>query len=163
MEKKSLSVFDVLQIAIQVERNGVEFYLRAARLFTDPALVRLLKKLAKWEEKHIEKFTEMRDSVLEQAGGKYQGRPAGTDISVPEMTAGLAVFGIHPDPSHELQGNETKEKALSIALRKEKDAVVFYTGLKDFVSRRQDSAEVDEIIAEEMEHVCILQQALDPG
>ena len=163
MDKKSLSVFDALQIAIQVERNGVEFYLRASRLFTDPALVRLLKKLAKWEKKHIEKFTEMRDRAVEEAGGKYQGRPAGADISVPEMMAGLAVFGIHSDPSHELQGDETREKALSIAVRQEKDAVVFYTGLKDFVSGISDRAQVDEIINEEMEHVCVLQQALNPA
>jgi rubrerythrin len=159
MGETKLSVFDVLQIAIQVEENGVEFYLRAANAFTDPALVGLLKKLARWEKKHIEQFTEMRGRIAEQAGNEHQGQPIKTEIPMPEMMAGLAVFGIHPNPSHALQGNETQERVLGIAVRKEKDAVVFYTGLKDFVSGL-DKAQIDEIIAEEMEHVCILQRAL---
>jgi len=163
MEEKDLNIFDVLQIAIQVERNGVEFYHEAAGLLTDPDLRGLFKKLATWEKKHIEAFTAMRDRAVERDVDKRADKLGQVDVSVPEMMAGLAVFGIHPDPSHELKGHTTREKALSIAVRKEKDAVVFYTGLKDFVPGIDDRAQVDDIIAEEMEHVCVLQQALNKG
>jgi len=77
------------------------------------------------------------------------------------MLAGLAVFGIHPDPREHLTGRETREEVLRVAINKEKDAVVFYTGLKGFVSDPDDRATVDEVIHEEMHHVRVLSQALE--
>jgi rubrerythrin len=74
--------------------------------------------------------------------------------------AGLAVFGIKPDPSEELTGKESIVDVLEKAIIKEKDSIVYYTGLKDFVLAQADKDKIDDIIREELRHIRILSQSL---
>jgi len=58
-------------------------------------------------------------------------------------------------------GKQTREQILRVVINKEKDAVVFYTGLKGFVSDPDDLEAVEDVIREEMHHVRVLSQALE--
>jgi len=78
-----------------------------------------------------------------------------------QALAGLAVFGIQPDPAQQLTGEESRADVLRMAIEKEKDSIVYYTGLKDFVPRERDREVIEAIIQEEMKHVRILVQSLE--
>ena len=62
--------------------------------------------------------------------------------------------------SQELSGEETVEELLEIAVKAEKDSIVFYVGLKDFVPSRVGKDNVQNIIKEEMQHLVTLNNAL---
>ncbi len=152
-----LSAYEVFQIAEQVERNGRKFYTRAAELFSDSSVSKMFRDLAGWEQRHEEMFSDMRKAL-----GAIEGRRSEEDL-LPEakLMAGLAVFGIQSDPSVELSGAESKTDVLRTALQKERDSVVFYTGLKDFVTDAEGIERVDMVIKEEMRHIRIISQSLN--
>jgi rubrerythrin len=79
----------------------------------------------------------------------------------PKVMAGLAIFGIQAEPTEELNGQEKQSDILRIAVEKEKDSIVFYNGLKDFLSVATDRDQIDRIIKEEMDHIRILHESID--
>jgi len=161
LEQMDLNSYEVLAIAVQVEHNGVEFYRRASGLFHDNPVGALFSKLLQWEQSHADTFSQMMDEADTRTW--QRGDYAPHQVTMPEsrMLAGLAVFGIHPDPREDFTGKETREQVLRVAICKEKDAVVFYTGLKGFVSDPDDLEAVDHVIREEMHHIRVLSQALE--
>jgi len=156
-----MSGYEVLEIAEKIERNGVKFYRRAAGLCGDPNISTLLVQLAQWESKHIEVFRQMRERLAAEHWKLGQIEPNRIDVPDARAMAGLAVFGIQPDPTQELTGNESKADVLRLAIEKEKDSIVYYTGLKDFVPQETDRRTIEEVIQEEMKHVRILVQSLE--
>ena len=78
----------------------------------------------------------------------------------PRAMAGLAVFGIKPDPTEELTGKESIVDVLMKAIEKEKDSIVYYTGLKEFIPTQAGKDKIDDIIKEELRHIRILSQSL---
>lgn len=153
--------YDVLEIAEKIERNGVKFYRRAAGLCSDDRISTLFVQLAQWEARHVELFGQMRERLT--AEGRQPGHvdPDRIDGIDAQALAGLAVFGIQPDPSRELTGSESRTDVLRMAIEKEKDSIVYYTGLKGFLAHQTDRQVVEEVIQEEMKHVRILVQALE--
>jgi rubrerythrin len=149
---------EVFEIAEQVERNGVRFYRAAAKLFEDTRIRKMFNNLAVWEAKHEEVFAEMRSRLGVQEAGPASSEAKET-LSEARVMAGLAVFGIKPEPGEKLSGKESRAEVLRMAVEREKDSIVFYTGLKDFVPTEADKAKVDEIIKEEMRHIRILGQS----
>jgi rubrerythrin len=161
LEQVDLNSYEVLAIAVQVERNGIEFYRKSARLFHGSAVGGLFQQLLEWEQAHADSFSRMMEEASNRSWQKGTYSPHRVAMPDSLMLAGLAVFGIHPDPREHFTGNETREEVLRVAISKEKDSVVFYTGLKGFVSDPDDQATVDEVIHEEMHHVRVLSQALE--
>jgi len=153
--------YEVLEIAERIERNGSRFYRRAAAICTAPSLSTLLVELAQWESQHIKVFKDMKERSIEQKweiGDLAPDRVGSLDA---RALAGLAVFGIQPNPADELTGHESRADILRLAIEKEKDSIVYYTGLKDLMPYEQDRKVVEEIIQEEMRHVRILSQSLE--
>jgi rubrerythrin len=148
-----------LKIAERIERNGAVFYRRAAAMFDAPAGSGMFLSLAKWEEKHEQVFARMRAQLSKPAA---EPGPSGGERALPDpqVMAGLAVFGIRSDPAEELYGDESEADILRKALQKEKDSIVFYYGLKDFVPAEADKSKIDIIIREEMRHIRVLDELL---
>jgi rubrerythrin len=153
------NAFEVFEIAEQIERNGTNFYIRAAELFDDPDICRMFLALAEWEKEHERTFARMKQQVSEQSRRKNTSE-AGDLLPDPRVMAGLAVFGIRTDPTEELRGKQNKKDIIRRAVEKEKDSIVFYHGLKEFVSAEADKDRIDDIIKEEMGHIVILDQSL---
>ncbi len=155
----TLSPIEVLDIAKQIERNGVAFYRKAAELFEDPTPRTLFLALAQRELEHEMVFADMQKLLLEnddiEPAPQHQDEP-----SSPKAIAGLAVFGITHEPAGHLAGDETFAEILKMAIVKEKDSVVFYTGLKSFVSDDKGIETISDIIQEEMRHIRLLSENL---
>lgn len=156
-----LSGYEVLEVAERIERNGVKFYRRAAGLCGDDRISTLFVQLAQWEARHVELFKKMRERLAAERWQPGRLDPDRIDGPNAQALAGLAVFAIQPDPGRELTGAESRTEVLRMAIEKEKDSIVYYTGLKDFVPHQTDRQIVEEVIQEEMKHVRILVQSLE--
>jgi rubrerythrin len=156
----TLSALEVFEIAEQIERNGAKFYRRAATLFGDSEVCQLFIKLADWEVEHEQIFRDMGKRMYGSNTASMSCRPESA-LPDPKVMAGLAIFGIRAEPTEELSGKESLDDILKRAVEKEKDSIVFYNGLKDFLSDPADRAAVDRILTEEMKHIRILHELLD--
>jgi len=154
------NAIEVFEIAEQIERNGVAFYRRAAELFEDSDVAGIFTKLADWEVKHEAVFAEMRKQLVDEPAELLTFDPEDAPLDAKAM-AGLAAFGISQDPAAELSGSETRADVLKMALQKEKDTIVYYTGLKEFVPIAVAIKKIGEIITEELRHIRIIKQSLD--
>jgi rubrerythrin len=154
------NAFEVFEIAERIERNGGKFYRRAAELFDDSRVHNMFLKLAEWESEHEKVFANMRKELSEQGPEIRTFEVENEVVFDAQSMAGLAVFGNRINPSAELTGKESIKDILKIAIEKEKDTIVFYTGLKDFISARAGKDKIDDIIKEEMHHVRILNDSL---
>jgi len=155
----TFNAFEVFEIAEQIERNGTDFYIRAAELFDDPKTREIFLRLAEWERQHEQTFAQMKEQLSEKDRQKSASEP---DDLLPEpgVMAGMAVFGIRSKPAEELHGKQNRTDILRRAVDKEKDSIVFYHGLKEFVPAEADKKKIDDIIKEEMRHIVILDQSL---
>jgi rubrerythrin len=155
----TFNAFEVFEIAEQIERNGTNFYVRAAELFDDPNTREMFLRLAEWERQHEMFFARMKQHLSER---NWQESTSESDDLLPDprVMAGMAVFGIRSDPAEELHGRQNRTDILRRAVENEKDSIVFYHGLKEFVNNETDREKIDEIIKEEIKHIVILDKSL---
>ena len=155
----TFNALEVFEIAEQIERNGTDFYIRAAELFDDPKISEMFLRLAEWEKEHEQTFAQMKQQLSEK--DRQKNTPESDDLlPEPRVMAGMAVFGIRSKPAEELRGRQEKIDIIRRAVEKEKDSIVFYHGLKEFVPAEADKEKIGEIIKEEMKHIVILDQSL---
>ena len=157
---RKFNAIELFEIAEQIERNGAAFYRRAADLFKGSDVAGLFLKLADWEVGHEAVFAGMRKELSAETTQLSNFDPADAPLDAKAM-AGLASFGLRPDPSLELAGCKTRADALKLAMQKEKDTVVYYTGLKEFVRAAPVIDKIGDIIREELRHIRILNQSLE--
>jgi rubrerythrin len=155
----TFNAFEVFEIAEQIERNGTDFYIRAAELFDDPKISEMFLRLAEWERQHEQTFARMKEELSEK--DRQQSSLRSDDLlPEPRVMAGMAVFGIRSKPAEELRGRQEKTDIIRRAVEREKDSIVFYHGLKEFIPAEADKEKIDDIIKEEMKHIVILDQSL---
>ena len=155
------NAFEIFEIAEKIERNGAKFYRRAAELFDDSHTRKMFLQLADWETTHEQVFADMRKQLSEQ-GPELRTFEVENDVVFDAQSmAGLAVFGNRMDPSAELTGKESITDILKDAIEKEKDSIIFYTGLKAFIPAEAGRDRIGDIIREEMHHIRILKQSLE--
>ena len=154
---------EIFEMAEEIERNGAKFYRRAAEQIEYPDASKILLNLAIMEDAHEKVFIKMRAEMLKQ------GQTATVDpVFDPEGEAGLYlramadghVFNIREDLAETLTGQETREDIFKMALGREKDAIVFYLGMKDMVSERLGKDKIDWIINEERSHITLISKEL---
>jgi rubrerythrin len=155
METK-FNVFEILQIAEKIDHNGAKFYLKTADLFDDPELRNIYYILANWRARHEKILAQRRKRFSEKTGEFGTFDPDNYVLSNPHVMADLTVFAHTPDSSGRLTGAETREQILKDAIRRAKEAIIFYTGLKDFARDPASKDTIDKIIKEENRHIRLL-------
>jgi rubrerythrin len=155
METK-FNVFEILQIAEKIDHNGAKFYLKTADLFDDPELRNIYYILANWRARHEKILAQRRKRFSEKTGEFGTFDPDNYVLSNPHVMADLTVFAHTPDSSARLTGAETREQILKDAIRRAKEAIIFYTGLKDFARDPASEDTIDKIIKEENRHIRLL-------
>lgn len=147
---------EVFEMALQIERNGADFYERAAELEQDAHARNTLLELAAMEQDHERTFTEMRAELTERERKEMTFDPEGELPLYLRAIADRNVFDTKSAPADRLTGKETMEDVLRTAIGMEKDSIVFYVGLKEVVPERLGAARLDEIVKEELSHIATL-------
>jgi rubrerythrin len=149
------SLKDIIDLAIQIEKNGERVYRSAIEKISDPSLTSLLKWLADEEAEHIGWFTEL----------KKKAKKTINDPKLEEMgkTILLDVIG---EQSFSLKHQDfTKiqhvKDLFAISIEFEKDTVLFYQMLLPFIEDKDVEEQLNTIIAEEHHHIRKLQGFLE--
>jgi rubrerythrin len=146
----NLDVDNVLEIAQQMERDGTEFYRKAAES-ADENRRAVLLALADMEFNHERTFTAMRSEVSD---GKFEPLvPPKNSQSALYLQAVLngGIFGSARAPK--LTGQESIDRIFEIAISLEKDAIVFYQSIKALVPPGHAREQIDQIIEQEIGHI----------
>jgi rubrerythrin len=159
MPALSFNADEVFTIAENIERNGAKFYRGAAQKF--PAGKELLTKLAEMEDVHLKVFSDLHKTVTEREMELTASDPDGQAAELASIFANDKVFDISKDPIVALKGCKTIQDVFVFALGREKDSVVFYTGMKESVSKSLGRDKLDLIINEEMSHIVWLSKEMD--
>ena len=148
------SADDIFEMAEQLERNGAEFYRTAAEGVKDPVAQELLLGLAAMEVEHEKTFAFLRSELSKQEKTATVFDPEGEATLYLRALAETRVFF-----EKEIDISSMQE-ILKSAITAEKDAIVFYLGMKNMVPDKLGKDRLDGIIEEEMGHIKILGKEL---
>jgi len=160
METK-FNVFEILQIAEKIEHNGAKFYLKTAELFDDMEVRDACYKLATWKARHEKILAQRRKRFSEQTGEFGTFDPDNYILSNPDVMADLAVFATTPGSLKGPLNRENKQEILKDAIRRSKEAIFFYRGLKDFARDPASRDTIDKIMKEENRYIRLLTEQLE--
>ena len=145
---------EVVEVGIQIEKNGKDFYDTLAVQSKDQKAVGIFKHLAGEEEKHIADFERILNSVV-----KYEPQEAfpGEYFAYMNDLAGEHVF-TQKDKGIEIAKTIKSDKeAVESGIKFEKDSIVFYEGMKKVVPENGLKV-IDTLIAQEQQHLKVLSE-----
>ena len=145
-----LTADEILQMAQRLEEKGARYYRKAARLHV--AGRDLLNRIADQEDQHYQFFEEMRRS-LAPAEKPEGGDPYGELAQYLDAMVDNLKIQINQAPEEALTGREPLADIFRAAIQMEKDAVLFYSGLRDAAAPALGRKRLDDIIHEEMRHI----------
>ena len=145
---------DVFEMAEKLERNGAQFYRKAAENADDSEAKAFLIRLAEMEDAHEKTFALLRSNLSEKAKAATVFDPQHESALYLRSLADTQVFF-----EKEIDLSSMRE-ILKAAILAEKDSIVFYLGMKDLVPDKLGKDKLDEIIKEEMGHIRILSKEL---
>jgi rubrerythrin len=143
---------EVVEIGIEKEKKRRDFYALAAGQFkANKELAGLFARLRDWEEEHIRKFQQIRDTVKKaQYTESYSGE---TEAYMDALVDSDLYSKITPEKFASLVSSPID--ALDKGIGFEKDAILFFGGLLSFIDPKSKEI-VDRLIEEEKQHMLYL-------
>jgi rubrerythrin len=145
---------EIFEIAERMEQNGAKFYRTAANAVQDDKAKALLEKLASMEDNHEKTFSQMRAQLKEKEKTATVYDPQNEAALYLRALADMRVFFQKEIDTSSL------ETILKDAIGAEKDAIVFYLGMRDAIPLEFGQAKLADIIREEMGHIRLLSSEL---
>jgi rubrerythrin len=140
------TIRDILELAVQIERNGQSFFRDALEKDIDPEFAAVLQWMAEEESGHIEWFERLKNTV-----------PVSTQESQMEKMGREVLGNILGNQRFSLSDMDLKQiKDIDMLVEKliefENDTVLFYEMIKTAVNDKNTVKHLDMIIAEEKQH-----------
>ncbi len=151
---------EIFEMAETIERNAAEFYREAAKKTGDKAVQKLFTDLAAMEDSHCQIFQEMRTQLGPGEKEQTTYDPENQAIQYLQSMADSHGTEGKKSRSEKLTGKESMQDIYAIAINAEKDSVVFYTALKELISKDAGRDQVEAIIDEELGHLVLLKMQL---
>lgn len=145
---------DVINIAVQIEKNGERSYRQASEQTTIPAVRDMLRIMAEEEKHHRQWFESLHDDSPippEHADLEEMGRNL-----LQEMIA-TETFSLD---QAQLNSATTLNEILTQSRKFEEDTVLFYEFLKGLIEEPETVKIIDTIIEEERSHAERLEKML---
>jgi rubrerythrin len=140
---------EILEVAMGLERNGEVFYKAMADKTPGRDAKATYDYLAGEERKHLNTFKSMQDSA-----GSYQPPETypGEYMLYLKSLIDNAVFKDSADAQRRADGAAGESEAFDIGIQAEKDSILFYTEMQNFVGTN-DRKIVNDILNEERTHL----------
>lgn len=145
---------DIKNIAVQIERNGEESYLKASKVATDPKITEMLLWMAEQERKHANWFANLKSSKPLTAEQKEMEAVGQTLLQ--DMVKGNDFLLSEEN----LIKSKSVKEVLDISISFEEETILFYKFLLDFLDNEEDQVQLQQIITEEQSHITQLEQML---
>ena len=156
-----LNAYEIFEIAERLERNGAMFYRKAAEYYFENAELRmLLLDIAETEDEHEKVFAKMRRQLTSESRRVVAFDTLEDMDEYIKTLADRSVFDVEMKPEDVLTGNESAADIVKLAIKSEKDAIVYYVGLKNLIYSHATRDRIEEIISEEMDHIGRLRKQL---
>lgn len=149
--KNSYNVAEVIQMAINIEREGYEFYSKIAKHAADETSKAIFVILAEQEKKHIETFTNLLDvlSSIYKTDGSYM-----FDENVSGYFKALTEHKVfRPDRMYDASDMTSAKEAIEEGLNAEKNSILFYNELLKNTTITEVKNSLELIIEEEKKHI----------
>ncbi len=146
---------DIIEMALQIEKNGESTYRRAQRETSDPSLADLFGLLADEELAHQRWFTEFK--------GRVGTKPVDQNLEAMGRELFQNILGEKAFSLDEVDLSQVADTrtVIRISAEFEQDTVVFYEMLEPFVEEPRGREDLRVIIEEEKRHVRDLQERLE--
>ncbi|MDP8263356.1 MAG: ferritin family protein [Candidatus Ancaeobacter aquaticus] len=149
---KLFSIEGIIQLAIQVERNGKFFYDTLAREIDDASVKELFQQLAHAEENHVRTF----EDIMEASGTEKEGILQTEDYYLGmNRLAGNYVFTEENKGAEMAAQIKDISQALELAIGFEDQSIEFYTTMKEGFPEDAQKA-IEAIIEQEHMHKKLL-------
>ncbi|MFW5782224.1 MAG: ferritin family protein [Candidatus Muiribacteriaceae bacterium] len=152
------NAFEIIEMAKRMEDNAAFFYRTAADRVKDPDAKRLLEELAEMEDVHKMVFNDYKSFFSEEEWSNMNYDSDGDMFHYLEEMADSIVFDLKRS-DEEMSGLDDVDSIFRFAIDKEKQSVLYYTGIRELVPEALGKDKITEIIREEMKHVAILSDA----
>lgn len=148
---------EIVEIGIQIEKNGRDFYNTLGNKSKNSATQGIFKFLAAEEEKHILAFQKILDSVE-----KYEPAESypGEYFAYMNALAGQYIFTKKGKGEEVAKKIKSDKEAVDMGIGFEKDSIIFYEGMKKVIPE-YDQKTVDELIIQEQSHLVKLMNLRD--
>jgi rubrerythrin len=139
-----------LEKAVATEAQGERYYKHMAETFADNlAVATVFEQLAADESEHEAQFKRLLDSVPADQGTGEDGEAL--------LRAAFTIDSFDDKKMEDFADVKTPADALARALAFEKSTLFYYQSLKDVIG---ESAELDQLIAAEKQHVTSLMKVV---
>ena len=148
---------DIIDLAIQIEKNGEKVYRDALEGVQNQSVASILQWLADEEVEHAKWFSELKQAV----------RKVPVDRRLEDMGRDI-LHGILGDESFSLKEADLQnlggiENLLNLAIEFERDTVSFFEMFESFLEDRESLEHLNKVIEEEQRHIEVLQEYLRTG
>ena len=148
---------DIIDLAIQIEKNGEKVYRDALEGVQNQSVASILQWLADEEVEHAKWFSELKETT-HKVPVDQRLENMGRDI----------LHGILGDESFSLKEADLQnlggiENLLNLAIEFERDTVSFFEMFESFLEDRESLEHLNKIIEEEQRHIEVLQEYLRTG
>ncbi len=144
---------EAFELAQQVEKRAMEFYLQAAESCEQKSLADIYLELSAMEAQHEMVFAAMKDMPLMFIAPPVKQEVAGQYWPV---LAGSMIADVSIELPRMFQNKRTPQDILKTAMAFERDTVVFLVGIKEMLADAKERSRIDQIIIEEMGHLISL-------
>jgi rubrerythrin len=141
---------EILKFAVEKEQQAADLYQKLADHASDAKDKKLFEKLVQDELGHKAFYTKILSSVPEESSPKVHSGEE-YDAYMRQLIESSRTAKSLPDDISSIPFNDI----LDYAIERERDSVMFYLGLKQYVPENA-KAKVDVIIAEESKHAAII-------
>ena len=147
--KDRFNALEVMEMAKDIEKRGLDFYKKQAKKTEDGKLKDLLLKLAEDEQDHYDTFSKMLDKAkdLTDTDSDYV---YGEDVSA--YLRALIEFTVFPSEEEVEDKIHSIEDILELAINAEKDSILFYREMMEY--NNEDTNKIlKRLVDEEKQHL----------
>jgi rubrerythrin len=144
-------IVEVVEIGIEKEKKRRDFYSKVAENFADQEMHKLFTMLRDWEEVHIKRFTEIKESIVEP--GSTESFP-GEAFEYMRSLVGDRFYDEVKPASFSSKVTDSLA-AIDYAMMFEKDAILFFGELARFTPDYSRGI-ISELVEEERKHLLFL-------
>jgi rubrerythrin len=146
------SIREIIDMAIQLEKNAETFYREAVARMSTPILEPVLVCLADEERDHAQWFERLKRVTEEAKVDGERGEISGASL---RSLVGDQKFSLAEVDLSEI---DSAQELIELAVEHEKDTILFYQMLQSFIESPETTKELDEIIAQEDQHIKLLKE-----
>lgn len=145
------NVKDAILTAIQMEKDGYSFYMKAAAQTNSDMGRSIFESLASDEQQHLDVFQKMFEDKVSQSEWNDL-------VDSSKKYAKIPIFPTDLKDAPGMDTDSTELDALRMAMDSEKEAIEYYDKIKERLDDKDIQNVIDEIIEQEKNHYSLLEK-----